>query len=115
MTKPVLRRMHSPDVADLATFAPGDSAFGLLVQLLVGPDNGPGEESFDIVVCTPEWLRTQGRAVVGLHHGIVPAYDYAGMRTLVDDFLDTCEGNDWHEVACKVARLGHWEFDDYRP
>jgi hypothetical protein len=25
-----------------------------------------------------------------------------------------CEGDTWQQVALKVGRLGHWEFEDYR-
>ena len=48
--------------------------FFLTVRLFVDPVDGPGEESFDLVVCSPEWLarccRTEGM-VSGLHHLIV--------------------------------------------
>jgi hypothetical protein len=33
---------------------PDKDAF--LLRMLVGPDDGPGEESFDVLVCTPGWL-----------------------------------------------------------
>lgn len=26
------------------------------VRLILGPADGPGEESFDLTVCSPEWL-----------------------------------------------------------
>ena len=36
---------------------PGDPAgFVSGVQLLAGPADGPGEESFELTVCSPEWL-----------------------------------------------------------
>jgi hypothetical protein len=93
---------------------PGSAAFASLVQFLVGPDDGPGAESFDTLVCAPEWLRDQAAIVDDRHHLIVPRYDYDAILRFVEDFLETCEGKDWDEVACKVSRLGHWEFEDYQ-
>lgn len=65
----VLRSAHSADV-DLATYVPADPADdGVWVRLIVGPAGGPGEESFDVLVCTPLWLRrvvrVQGRGSAG--------------------------------------------------
>jgi hypothetical protein len=64
----VLRHLLlSPDPRTL----PGDPAeFAFGVQLLVGPADGPGEESFDLTVCSPEWLAGRcrsGELVNGLH------------------------------------------------
>jgi len=111
--RPVLRRLHSPDVEELRTFEPPDPAFAILVQLLVGPSEAPGEESFDLVVCSPEWLRAQGRPIIGRHHLIVPNFNYDDLLSLVENYLERSTGSDWKEVACKVGRLGRWEFEDY--
>lgn len=112
--KPRLRRLHSPDVINLGTFVPSDSAFAILVQILVGPSDEPGEESFDVVVCSPKWLEQQSGPIVGRHHLIVKRFNYTELETFVKDYLRDCEGVDWKEVACKVGRLGRWEFEDYR-
>ena len=37
-----LKRMHSPDVDNLASYHPQGS-FGILVQLMIGPEDTPGE------------------------------------------------------------------------
>jgi immunity protein 8 of polymorphic toxin system len=113
--KPALRRLHSPDADDLREFVPSSPAFSLLVQVLVGPSDGPGEESFDVVVCSPEWLAERGRPIIGLHHIIVTRYHYDELLGVVLDYLDHCDGKDWGEVATKVGRLGRWEFEEYRP
>ena len=113
--KPALRRLHSPDADDLREFVPSSPAFSLLVQLLVGPSDGPGEESFDVVVCSPEWLAERGKPTIGRHHIIVTRYHYDELLGVVLDYLDRCDGKDWGEVAAKVGRLGRWEFEEYRP
>ena len=112
--KPCLRRLHSPDVMDLRTFVPPDPAFAILVQLLVGPCDEDGEESFDVVVCSPQWLQQQDHPVMGRHHLVVRTYQYADLVAFVESYLEGCAGTDWQDVARMVGRLGHWEFEDYR-
>ena len=112
--KPALRRLHSPDADDLQAYAPSSPSFSLLVQILVGPSDGPGEESFDVVVCSPEWLADRGGPTIGRHHIIGTRYDYDELLTLILDDLEGCDGKDWAEVGAKVGRLGRWEFEDYR-
>ena len=93
----VLRDLiFSPDPRTL----PGDpEGFVFGVQLLIGAADGPGEESFELTVCSPEWLAEQcrsGQPVNGLHHVIV------GWET-------------WDGLASQLSFLGGWEFENYRP
>lgn len=63
--------LHSPDFADLAAFQPEASSFGFLVQVIAGPNDHEGEESFDVIVCSPTWLSEQDVPLIGRHHLIV--------------------------------------------
>jgi hypothetical protein len=114
-----LKELHSPDVHDLATFVPDDPArFGVLIQLIAGPEGEPGEESFDVVVCTPAWLSDQVRAhgpLSGRHHLVVETFDWPVLREYFANLVRGCEGRDWREVATKLSRHGAWEFEDHRP
>src|SRR5271168_4976155 len=105
--QPTLRRLHSPDIPDLETYAPvEDDKFGFLLQVMVGPTNGNGEESFDVVVCTPKWLLEKYKdsdILLGLHKVIVFKYDYARLRGFIDKFLANCSGTNWTEIAHKVG------------
>lgn len=113
-----VRALHSPD-GDLKAQAPEHpDDFSILVQVLVGPKNEPGQESFDLTVCTPGWLAeclTTGRFVFGRHHLVIDHYDYDLIREAVDQEFAGVAGATWQEVAERLARHGRWEFEDYRP
>lgn len=94
--------------------------FAFLARLIVGPDDGPGEESFDVEVCSPEWLRrrcSQEQFVDGRHMVIttLEAYSELGLRSFLTRRVEQASGATWEEVAQQVARLGSWEFEDYSP
>ena len=112
-----MRSLHlDPDPREL----PDDpAAFTFLARLYVGPSDGPGEESFDVQVCSPEWLsrRCASDGFVDGRHTVVTtvdAYTDAGLRSFLTRRVENVSGDTWGEVAEKVARLGYWEFEDYR-
>jgi hypothetical protein len=84
---------------------------------MIGPAEREGEESFDMVVCTPEWLKQNHVAteiVLGRHHVIVFGYDYESLASYIASFAERCTGESWQDVAQQLSRLGKWEFEDYR-
>lgn len=114
--KAELKGIHSPDV-DLTDSGAEPAVDALLVQLMIGPENAPGEEAFDLIVCTPE-----GRARDVDPQGSEPneftlvldRIDIALIRRYVDDFLRDLERPTWEELATEIGRIGKWEFRDYR-
>jgi hypothetical protein len=98
---------------------PADPAdFLLLARLLVGPSNGPGEETFDVEVCTPEWLarRSAAEGFIDGRHTVITTLDTFtedALRSFLTRRVENVSGETWNEVAHKVARLGLWEFEDY--
>jgi hypothetical protein len=113
-----IRRFHSPDVHDLVRWAPPDPAcFGFLLQVLIGPADSVGEESFDFVVCTPDWLRRKHgeRAVIlPRHHVQVFTYDFQAIDMTLRSFVSSVEGASWQDLANELSRYGKWEFEDYK-
>jgi hypothetical protein len=115
--KPQLKRVHSPDVNDVASYVPPDPGrFGVLVQLMIGPEGHEGEESFDVVLCTPRWLaeKLEQTEVLDLrHHLLMASWTWASALDYFERFLAEIDAPSWPEVAAIVGRLGRWEFEDY--
>lgn len=113
-----IKRLHSPDVLDLKSYKPDSSnCFGFLLQVMAGPEGGEGEESFDVLVCTPQWLRLNhppSEIVIGRHHLIVQEYEYGRLEAFLEDYCRHCEGETWQAIAEQLSRLGKWEFEDYK-
>jgi len=113
-----IRHLFSLDI-EPATYVPDDpERFMVLIRIIAGPAGEPGEESFDFQVCTPGWLLERARhdgPVNGRHHVIVDTFDWPALETYFHDLVTSCSGTDWHEVGTKLARYGHWEFEDYTP
>jgi hypothetical protein len=111
-----LRRMHSPDVPDIRAWSPDQGEPAILVQLMVGPEGQPGEESFEVTLCTAEWLAQRARSeqiVDCRHHVVVGEYGFDDVERYFQRRVAACEGPTWQDVAAKVGRLGRWEFEDY--
>ena len=75
---------------DPTSLPPEPEAFVLRARMIAGPADGPGEESFDITVCSPEWLRAQcneGSFYDARHHLIV-APDQFDVRALKHGLSD---------------------------
>jgi hypothetical protein len=111
--------LWSPEVDPVSEYLPEDpETFGVFVQALVGPRDGEGEESFDFVVCSSRWFDAQGydRGFAWpRHHLFLKRWDYGIVERAIKDAVEGAEGPDWHSVAAKIGRYGHWEFEDYRP
>ena len=114
-----LQLLHSPDVSDLATWVPDDETqFGFLLQAMIGPSDGEGAESFDILVCSPRWLeRDMSRSGIrsGEHLLLMTRYNHRLLLRYLEQRVNSCEAPTWSELAQQLSRLGAWEFDGYRP
>ena len=113
--KAELRALHSPDVDDLKSWHPDRSDWGILVQLLVGPVRGAGEESFDVTVCHPTSLLrgAPGDPVIGRHHLFMTDYSHVRLELFLRSYVDNVQADDWAGITEKLSRLGHWEFEDF--
>jgi hypothetical protein len=113
--KAILKHLHSPDVDFRDYWPTEEDNFSFLVQAMIGPEGNDASESFDIVVCTPKWLTAHcNDPIWGRHMLIVPGYDIEKIRQFIASYCSGCAGSDWNEIAGKLSRIGHWEFEDYR-
>jgi len=84
---------------------------------MAGPQSGPGEESFDVVVCTPEWLKvvtTDRGPRLGRHMLVVAHWDYQLIRDYLFAAVEAEEAPTWPLLVERLGRIGLWEFEDYR-
>jgi hypothetical protein len=116
--KAVLRSLSSLDVPDLESYEPKEHEnFGFGLDASFGSEDSIGGDLFSITVCTPRWLepiiRESGGIMMGRHFLLVDYYDFRRIKRFIEEYAAKCEGKTWDEVAEKLARLGHWEFEDY--
>ena len=89
---------------------------GEWIRVLAGPQGAAGEESFDLLVCTPTWLArevAESGPQVGRHRLIIDTWNAANVKRVVAEFFEREVADDWLGLAPKLARIGHWEFEDY--
>jgi Immunity protein 8 len=113
-----LKELHSPDI-DWDSYYPEDpTTFGFLLQAMIGIDGQEGDESFDIQVCSPEWLKKEYKKndiLFGRHLLIVFEYDKKRIESKISGYCERCFGENWQDLAEKLSRIGHWEFEDFTP
>jgi hypothetical protein len=114
--KAELKRLHSPDAFDLHSWTPESQDFAILIQVMAAPEGMPGEEAFDLTLCTPGWISNAlatEKIMMGRHLLVVPGFDFDQVLGYIAGYVASCEGETWIEVAEKLGRLGKWEFEDY--
>lgn len=112
-----LRTYFSPDV-DLENLPGGNSpANSILLTLVVGPIGAPGEESFDVSVCTPKWIEARiaqtGSPLVGRHLLVVNSINIFEIVAFLKQQIGSLDAPTWQELAQTIGRIGRWEFEDY--
>jgi len=100
-------------------FIPSDTNnFCVFLLLTIGPAGGVGSDSFWLEVCSPSWLAdqlTHTPFLFGRHLLIISEFDSAKVRSVLADKIAELSGQHWVDLALKISRFAHWEFEDYRP
>jgi hypothetical protein len=100
------------------SYWPGDPTnFCVAAEVLIGPEDSPGEEIFSFEVCTLRWLAEHGEQKPHFvrHVILMNEYDEEALKSLVRQLVGNTTGETWNEVAEKLARYMFWEFEDYQP
>jgi Immunity protein 8 len=99
--------------------APGQCAVAdEVVELVlhVGPINGPGDELFTVHVRTIDALAKlllRDGMVIDRHYLFVPGINTERIEAFLNDRMRRLDGDNWRDLAEKIARIGSWEFEDY--
>lgn len=114
--KAEVRRFISPDI-DLRDFRPEDpDTFSFLLQVLVGPVGGEGEESLQFVVCTPSSLqrRTESEGpILGRSLVVTCSTDISKVMSTIARLIGAIEQPSWALIVNRLARYATYEFEDF--
>ena len=111
-----LRMIHSPDIENIEIFSTNSNDFCFLIQAMVGPKDGLGEESFDFTCCSPAWISRQLEqepALFGRGLIIMNTFSYKDLMRIISSLCDRTLGDTWEDIANTLNRFGDWEFQDY--
>ena len=103
---------------DPSSVSSDPAVFAVTALMLVGPEDGPGEETYELTVCTPEWLAKAARRARGIyeprHHVVVnlETFERESLQAWLAYRVQGCEADTWSEVAERVSRFAYWEFEE---
>ena len=85
----------------------------------VGPVGEDGADTFSFDVCAPRALKRrfdiERRPFWARGTLVVDTFSWEAVDAALKQSVRSVSGEDWNEIATKLNRLMHWEFDDYRP
>ena len=117
MSRLKLKDIYSADAPDgePALFAPADpECCCLWVQAFIGPDDEPGDDTYQLGISTPRWLATEGMER-GYEWGrfllIVPRWDYDLVLRAIAELLAEVDAPDWRTASDRLARYAWAEWD----
>lgn len=116
--KAEIKQIDSTDVPNLENWKPQSNAEVYFpLELTIGPAGGTAGELFQLLVATPEALRTEQTlpfCFSGRHCLIVKHYDWTLIRDWLRRVVDEVEADTWPQVARRLSRYMKWEFEDYQ-
>ncbi len=104
-----LKGLSSTEV-NLKTYWPdNENCFGFLIDAQIGPEREEREYIFQILVCTPDWIKkeySEKKIVWGQYKLIVFEYDLKTIKSAIERYVESCPADNWETLAKKIARIG---------
>lgn len=101
----------------LAEYRPNDQdVFSIWINIRVGSDSCQGTNDYQLLVCTPEWIKKECafvKSMWGRHLLIVHTYDFDLIKKMISEYVEGCTGETFFEIAEKISRVAAWEYEDY--
>lgn len=118
--KPTLRNINSPDIDNLDNITEINQGhpFCVPVEAFFGADGEIGTDMFNFLFCNGDYLKQAAEEsgfIVGRSMIVVDRLSREVIEKALISIAEQIEGTDWTDVATKLNRYGHWEFEDYRP
>jgi hypothetical protein len=116
---PVIRHIGLINGDDLEDFQPkAPDNFSVEARVVIGPSDGPGEESFDVSICTvaalEEEMQLRGFAFIR-RRLLIGSWKPDLVREAIHRRISTITGDSWQEIANKLSEFSAWEFENYVP
>jgi hypothetical protein len=111
-----IKAFHSPDMDWEGKGPENSTSFSILLQIFIGPKGGEGSESFDVTICTPEWIGctvNDSGPLDGRHHLIVSSFNRRAIEDYFRRRVSSMEAASWPLLAIKLGSIGRWEYEDY--
>jgi hypothetical protein len=116
--RPTIRYVCTITHEEIESFHPQNpSNFETVVRMMIGPEGEQGEESFDISICTPDWLRDQCEQsgfFFPRRRLVVSHWNPDFVRQFISKRISTMTAESWKDLAAKISEFSNWEFEAYR-
>src|SRR5438067_1841674 len=106
--RPIVKGYYSSDVENLSTWTPAslkDVYYAL--ELSIGTKGDNRADIFQVVVATPEALRSRfsstKKCFAGRHHLVVAEHDWPSIVKYCQSIVDDCADDTWEKIAARLA------------